>query len=57
MSYDGPGVYQHYKGSLYDVIGIGEIESNGELKVIYVSQSKQHTIERKICGADYILCR
>lgn len=27
MSYDGPGVYRHYKGGLYEVLGLGVKEA------------------------------
>lgn len=36
MSYDGPGMYRHYKGGLYDVIGLGLDEGDREtLAVLY----------------------
>lgn len=30
-----PGVYRHYKGGLYCVVGVAEDRTTGEMKVIY----------------------
>ena len=35
MSYDGPGTYQHYKGSQYIVLGLGVEEATLTPVVIY----------------------
>lgn len=32
-----PGIYQHYKGSRYEVIGLGLLEATEESRVIYRS--------------------
>lgn len=35
-NYKGVGVYEHYKGGRYTVIGIATHEETGELLVIYI---------------------
>lgn len=54
MSYDGPGVYRHYKGPLYDVLDVAEHESTGQRFVIYKSRSLTHNAERLARGAGLI---
>lgn len=38
------GVYQHYKGGLYRVIGIARHSETQELMVVYKSQSKEYDL-------------
>jgi hypothetical protein len=35
-----PGVYLHYKGGVYSVIGVGEHTETGEQLVVYTAHSK-----------------
>lgn len=56
MFYDGPGIYQHYKGGYYRVIGVGVHESTGEKVVIYHSYSIAHDTARIKEGVDFV-CR
>lgn len=57
MNYQGPGIYRHYKGNLYDVIGLAVDESTGrEIQVIYrpivESSGYSHTSTRPINGVE-----
>jgi len=54
-NYDGVGRYRHYKGGEYEVFGIGEVEYNGKMMVVYTSFSQEHTDSRKVRGADFVL--
>lgn len=54
MSYDGPGVYRHYKGGLYGAIGVAEHETTGQKTVIYRSFDGDRTAARLARGVDYI---
>lgn len=55
MSWEGEGTYRHYKGGLYEASGLGEHESTGQLFVVYVSYSPQHTAERTERGIQWIV--
>lgn len=44
--YEGPGIYRHYKGDYYRVIGTSEHESTGEITVVYHSYNIEHEISR-----------
>lgn len=35
-----PGVYVHYKGGVYSVVGVGEHTETGEQLVVYSAQNK-----------------
>ncbi|HXV27128.1 MAG TPA: DUF1653 domain-containing protein [Candidatus Paceibacterota bacterium] len=37
-----PGVYRHFKGNLYDVIGVAENTETGQLTVVYIPQRGDH---------------
>jgi len=54
MSYDGPGIYQHYKGGYYRVFGVAKHESNSAMLVIYHSYSVEHDLSRWMQGADFV---
>lgn len=54
MSYNGPGVYRHYKGGLFDAVGVAEHESTGQRFIIYKSRSIEYNAERLARGADLI---
>ena len=38
------GVYQHYKGNLYKVIGIARHSEKDELMVVYREQAGEHSL-------------
>lgn len=52
--YDGPGIYRHYKGGYYRVLGVAKHESDGFCTVIYHSYSVEHDLDRWMEGADYV---
>jgi hypothetical protein len=52
--YDGPGIYRHYKGGHYRVLGVARHESNGSKMVIYHSYSVEHDLDRWMDGADWV---
>lgn len=54
--YQGPGIYQHYKGGHYRVIGIGRHEGTGALMVIYHSYNIEHETARFKDAVDFV-CR
>lgn len=54
--YEGPGIYQHYKGGYYRVIGIGQLEATHEKVVIYHSYNIEHDRRRFENGVDFV-CR
>lgn len=37
-----PGVYMHFKGNTYHVLGVSENTETGELTVVYVPQLGEH---------------
>ena len=54
MSYEGPGIYEHYKGGYYRVLGVAKHESYGIKIVIYHSYSVEHDIGRWMEGVDFV---
>lgn len=54
MSYDGPGIYQHYKGGYYRVLGVAKHESSDIKLVIYHSYSLDHDMSRWMEGVDWV---
>ena len=54
MSYQGPGIYKHYKGGYYRVVGTAKHESNGTYLVIYHSYSVDHDLSRWMDGVDWV---
>lgn len=46
-NYFGPGIYKHYKGGLYLVIGLGLHESEGYKVVIYKPMTKGSILEKE----------
>lgn len=56
MFYEGPGIYQHWKGGHYRVIGVAMHESTGAKVVIYHSYSIAHDTARIKEGVDFV-CR
>ena len=56
MPYEGPGIYVHYKGDFYRVLGVGIMEKTHEKVVIYHSYSIDHDLPRMAQGVDFI-CR
>jgi hypothetical protein len=46
VGYDGPGIYQHYKGGYYRVIGVGQHESTHARMVIYHSYNLEYDLPR-----------
>lgn len=59
--YEGPGLYAHYKGGVYYVLGVAEHESDTREDgtpvqlVVYISLSKDHQLDRHERGADFVL--
>lgn len=53
-NYDGPGIYRHYKGGHYRVLGIAKNEATGQLTVVYHSYSVEHDLDRWMQGADFV---
>lgn len=37
-----PGVYRHFKGNIYHVLGVSEDTETHELKVVYIPQYGDH---------------
>ena len=37
-----PGVYRHFKGNTYHVLGVSENTETGELTVVYIPQHGEH---------------
>ncbi len=37
-----PGVYRHFKGNIYHVLGVSENTETGELTVMYIPQHGPH---------------
>jgi hypothetical protein len=37
-----PGVYRHFKGNSYHVLGVAENTETGELTVVYIPQYGEH---------------
>lgn len=56
MPYDGPGVYLHYKGGFYRVLGVGRMEATHEKVVIYHSYNIDHDLPRVSEGVDFVCC-
>lgn len=56
MPYEGPGIYVHYKGGFYRVLGVGQMESTQEKVVIYHSYNINFDLPRMSEGVDFI-CR
>lgn len=54
MSYEGPGIYQHYKGGHYRVLGVARHESAGSELVIYHSYDVEHDLDRFMDGVDFV---
>ena len=52
--YDGPGIYRHYKGGYYRVLGVAKHESDGKKLVIYHSYSVDHDMDRWMDGVDWV---
>lgn len=55
MPYFGPGIYEHYKGGHYRVVGLGQHESTGAKFVIYHSYSVDHDLKRFVDGIDFVI--
>jgi hypothetical protein len=52
--YEGPGIYMHYKGGHYRVIGVAKHESTSQKLVIYHSYSVGHDLGRWMEGVDFV---
>jgi hypothetical protein len=52
--YDGPGIYRHYKGGYYRVLGVAKHESTASKLVIYHSYSVDHDMDRWMDGVDWV---
>jgi len=52
--YEGPGIYRHYKGGYYRVLGVAKHESRGTETVIYHSYSIDHDLDRFMQGVDFV---
>jgi Protein of unknown function (DUF1653) len=52
--YEGPGIYVHYKGGYYRVLGVAKHESTGKELVIYSSYSIEHDLDRWMAGVDFV---
>lgn len=53
--YEGPGLYRHYKGGYYRVVGLAEHESTGAKLVVYHSYNIEHDISRATRGANFVV--
>lgn len=53
-NYDGPGIYLHYKGGHYRVLGIAQPEADGPLVVVYHSYSIYNEMARHAVGVDFV---
>jgi hypothetical protein len=40
--YVKPGIYRHFKGNIYHVIGVAENTESGEFSVVYIPQHGPH---------------
>jgi hypothetical protein len=56
MPYEGPGIYRHYKGGCYRVLGVGRMEKTHEKVVIYHSYNLDYELPRMAEGVDFV-CR
>ena len=54
MNYEGPGIYAHYKGGYYRVLGVSKHESTGVKTVIYHSYNIEHDLDRWMDGVDFV---
>lgn len=54
-NYQGPGLYEHYKGGTYRVHGVGRHESRGVKLVVYNSLDAGHELDRASEGINFIL--
>jgi hypothetical protein len=52
--YEGPGIYQHYKGGYYRVLGVAKHESTGAKTVIYHSYDIEHDMGRWMEFTDFV---
>jgi hypothetical protein len=52
--YEGPGIYEHYKGGHYRVWGIGRHERFSHRYVLYTSLSVEHEVGRQAQGVDFV---
>jgi hypothetical protein len=52
--YEGPGIYRHYKGGHYLVLGVSQHESEGTKFVIYRSYDAHHELDRLEQGVDFV---
>jgi hypothetical protein len=57
MSYEGPGIYRHYKGGHYRVLGVAQHEYSGVELVIYRSYSVEHDLGRLNEGIEFVARR
>ena len=53
-NYNGPGMYQHYKGGYYRVFGLAQHEATGARGVIYSSYNIHHDKARFEDGVDFV---
>jgi hypothetical protein len=54
MSYVGPGIYRHYKGGHYRVLGVAQHEYSGADLVIYHSYDVEHDLARMKEGIEFV---
>lgn len=52
--YEGPGIYRHYKGGYYRVLGVARHEGTHHKFVIYHSYSVEHDLDRWMENVDYV---
>lgn len=52
--YEGPGIYQHYKGGYYRVLGVAQSEYCDQRFVIYHSYSVPHDLARLRSKIDFV---
>lgn len=52
--YEGPGMYRHYKGGHYLVLGLAVHESEGTDFVVYVSMDPAHQGDRMTVGRTFV---
>lgn len=48
MSYDGPGIYRHYKGGEYEVLGLGFGERHKEVGFELTDPAQQQVVYRPL---------
>jgi hypothetical protein len=48
-----PGVYRHFKGNIYHVLGVAENTETRELTVVYIPQYGEH--KGRLCNRNFAM--